>query len=185
MKVNAAMMDASDLQIRNRGLEALNRLDAEAAAAQLRRCCGARRWLDAMLRRRPFADLDALLQGAETSADELSRDDWLEAFAHHPKIGDLQGLRQRFATTAGWSEGEQAAVGEADDQVLRELAAGNRAYEERFGFIFIVCASGKSAAEMLALLHERLPNDPAEEWRVAAEQQRRITRLRLDKLLLD
>lgn len=138
-----------------------------------------------MARGRPYGSWDTLLQAAESVADGLLRDDWLEAFSHHPRIGDLDNLRRRFADTASWSEGEQASVAGANEQVLADLAEGNRRYEARFGYIFIVCASGRSAEEMLGLLRQRLPNAPDDEWKVAAEQQRRITALRLDKLLRD
>ena len=155
--------------------------DADARAALLR-CCGSRRWADAMLARRPFASMADLLAAADAVWAGLDRADWLEAFAAHPRIGDLGGLRKKFAATAHWSAGEQAGVAGAGEDVLRELAEGNRRYEERFGHIFIVCATGKTAAEMLRLLRARLPNEPAAELAVAAAEQAKITRLRLEKL---
>lgn len=161
----------------------LDSMDALAASQYLRRCCGADRWVEEVLRRRPFGDLDGLLRSADAAADPMVKEDWLQAFSHHPRIGDLDDLRRRFATTATWSEGEQVAVTLADETVLKDLAAANDTYEERFGYIFIVCASGKSAAEMLVLLQERLGNSPDEEWRIAAQEQRQITRLRLQKLV--
>ena len=161
---------------------ALNRLPAERQAELLERCCGSGRWVQSMMHRMPFADWQAL----RTAADEiwlgLERKDWLEAFAHHPRIGDIDSLRARFAATRNWSEGEQSGVEGAGEEVLVGLAAGNRRYEQRFGYIFIVCATGKSAAEMLELLQERLDNAPADELSIAAEQQRQIMQLRLDKL---
>lgn len=166
-----------------RGVQQLDSMDDVLAVDSLFRCCGSRRWTEEMLRRRPFATRQGLWFAAEQAADLLRRDDWLEAFSHHPRIGDVDRLRERFASTAVWSEGEQASVAEAEEQVLVDLAAGNRAYEERFGFIFIVCASGKSASEMLALLRHRLDGDPTAEWQVAAGEQRKITRLRLEKLI--
>jgi 2-oxo-4-hydroxy-4-carboxy-5-ureidoimidazoline decarboxylase len=135
-----------------------------------------------MTARRPFESADALFAAAEDVWAGLGRDDWLEAFAAHPRIGDIDGLRKKFATTADWSAGEQAGVAGAAEQVLRDLAAGNADYEARFGHTFIVCATGKTAAEMLALLRARLANDPAAELRVAAAEQAKITRLRLEKL---
>ena len=155
--------------------------DADARAALLS-CCGSRRWADAMLARRPFASMADLLAAADAVWAGLDRADWLEAFAAHPRIGDLGGLRKKFAATAHWSAGEQAGVAGAGEDVLRELAEGNRRYEERFGHIFIVCATGKTAAEMLRLLRARLPNEPAAELAVAAAEQAKITRLRLEKL---
>lgn len=165
-------------------VDELDRLDEEALRERLRACCGARRWVDAMLAARPFGDAAGLFAAAASSADALEPADWLEAFSHHPRIGDLAGLRARFGARAGsWSEGEQAAAAGASDDVLADLAEANRLYEDRFGHLFIVCATGRSAAEMLATLEGRLPNDPPSELRVAAGEQRKITRLRLEKLL--
>jgi allantoicase len=156
--------------------------DAEAIDA-FTRCCGARRFAEAMTGQRPFASRAALFGEAEAQWWRLSPADWLEAFTHHPKIGgDVEALRAKFGATAAWSEGEQAGATGADEATLEALAHGNTAYLERFGFIFIVCASGKSAAEMLALLDDRLPNDPAQEIFTAAGEQAKITALRLEKL---
>ena len=132
--------------------------------------------------RRPFGSHDALMATARDEWFRLRRSDWLEAFGHHPKIGDRDSLRQRFARTAHLSEREQAGVDGASENVLDALAEGNGEYERRFGYIFIVCASGKSADEMLCLLRQRLPNPPELEIRVAAEEQAKITELRLEKL---
>ena len=115
----------------------------------------------------------------EQAFDQLDRDDWLEAFAGHPRIGDLDSLRHRFAATAALAAAEQAGTREASDRVLRALAQGNADYERRFGHLFIVCATGKSADEMLAILDQRLSNDPDVELEIAAGEQRKITRLRL------
>ncbi|HEX2569096.1 MAG TPA: 2-oxo-4-hydroxy-4-carboxy-5-ureidoimidazoline decarboxylase [Polyangia bacterium] len=164
-------------------LEALNRLPDEAARTELERCCGARRWIAGMLAQRPFPDRATLLEAARDVWRGLGPEDWREAFTHHPRIGDIEGLRKRFATTAAWASAEQAGASSASEEVLRSLAEGNRRYEERFGHIFIVCATGKSAAEMNALLYERLGNDPETELRIAAGEQAKITQLRLEKLL--
>jgi 2-oxo-4-hydroxy-4-carboxy-5-ureidoimidazoline decarboxylase len=164
-------------------LPRLNEMSAEAARAELLRCCGSSRWAEALAAARPFADAAALYAAAESVWWELSPGDWREAFAHHPKIGDRDALRARFASTAAWAAKEQAGALAAAEDVLDALAEGNRAYEERFGYIFIVCATGKTAAEMLALLRERLPNDPAKELLLAAGEQAKITRLRLARLL--
>jgi len=166
-------------------LDHLNMLSVEEARAAFLRCCGATQWARQMTTRRPFADPDVLLAVADEIWAGLLQDDWLEAFAHHPRIGDLDSLRTRFAGTRAWAEGEQAGAATASEEVLYTLAEGNRAYEERFGYIFIVCATGKSADEMLDLLHARLPNTPVAELPVAAEEQRKITRLRLEKLIRD
>ena len=120
---------------------------------------------------------------AERTWWRLAQSDWREAFTHHPRIGaDVAKLRERFAATASWSEGEQAAVGQASEEVLQALAEANVAYEARYGYLFIVCATGKSAAEMLAILQERMDNPPANELRIAAGEQAKITHLRLEKL---
>ena len=164
-------------------LSRLNESPAGEAGEELRRCCGAARWVEGMTARRPFSDGEALLAGADEVWWGLEESDWREAFAHHPKIGDADALRERFASTRQWAAGEQAGVRSATEETLIALAAGNRAYEGRFGHIFIVCASGKSADEMLSLLRARLPNEPRDEIRIAAGEQARITRIRLERLL--
>jgi 2-oxo-4-hydroxy-4-carboxy-5-ureidoimidazoline decarboxylase len=164
-------------------LKRLNEGPAGEAREELRRCCGASQWAEAMTVRRPFRDREALLAAADEVWWGLEEPDWREAFAHHPKIGDADALRARFASTRQWAVGEQAGVRGAAEETLVALADGNRAYEDRFGFIFIVCATGKTAAEMLALLRERLPKAPAAELEIAAAEQRKITAIRLKKLL--
>lgn len=162
---------------------ALDAMDQEVARAALTRCCGARRWVDAMLGRRPFGTDEALMHAADEVWATMEREDVLEAFGHHPRIGaSMDELKKRFATTSAWSAGEQRAVSGASDETLRALSDGNAAYEARFGHIFIVCATGKSADEMLALLNARLGNAPDDELRIAAGEQAKITKLRLGKL---
>ena len=164
-------------------LEELNRLpDAEARAA-FERCCGSRTWAWRMAAGRPYRNRAGMFAAAERVADKLKRADWLEAFAHHPRIGDREALREKFAATAAWAGEEQRGAATAPEATLDALAGGNREYEEKFGYIFIVCASGKSADEMLELQQGRLANDPDTELVNAAREQRAITRLRLDKLL--
>ena len=138
--------------------------------------------VDEAPKRRPFGSGGALVAAAREEWFGLGRADWLEAFGHHPKIGDRDSLRQRFARTAHLSEREQAGVDGAPDDVLEALAAGNREYERRFGYIFIVCASGKPAVEMLNLLQHRLQNPPEAEIHIAAEEQAKITEIRLMRL---
>ncbi len=157
---------------------ALNSLTESDARAALLRCCGASRWVEQMSARRPFADANALFAAARDIATTLTRSDWLEAFAGHPKIGDFESLRNQSA----WSAEEQSALSSAAEATLRALAAGNRAYEAKFGHIFIVCATGKTADEMLALLEQRLEHSPDEELRIAAAEQEKITHLRLQRL---
>jgi 2-oxo-4-hydroxy-4-carboxy-5-ureidoimidazoline decarboxylase len=135
-----------------------------------------------MLARRPFRTLEGLLTAARDVWFGLDRSDWLEAFSHHPKIGDRDALRQRFATTRHLSVKEQAGVDRASEEILDGLARANEKYEAKFGFIFIVCATGRSADEMLAMLHDRLKNDAVAEIWIAAEEQAKITELRLSKL---
>ena len=160
-------------------------LDAETnerAASLLARCCGSSRWVDRMLDRRPFASDAALHEAADASWAGLDRADYLEAFTHHPRLGDdVAKLRERF-TAAEWSALEQSRVAAADDATLEALRAGNVAYEARFGFVFLLCATGKSAREVLARLEARMANDAATELCVAAGEQAQITHLRLEKL---
>jgi 2-oxo-4-hydroxy-4-carboxy-5-ureidoimidazoline decarboxylase len=151
----------------------------EAARAMLTRACGASKWVDRMMARRPFGRDQKMLTAARVEWFALSEPDWLEAFAHHPQIGDRAGLEARFPQTHDLSSHEQSGIGIAGADTLTALAQANTDYFNRFGFIFIVCATGKSAAEMLALLLSRLPNDRATELRIAAEEQAKITALRL------
>jgi len=164
-------------------LGALNAMDVTEASAALERCCGASRWVKAMVAARPFLTSKALLSAGDRAFSGFQRDDWLEAFAHHPMIGDVDSLRAKFATTADWAGDEQRGAAEADEMTLMSLANENRVYRDRFGYIFIVNASGRSAAQMLEILRERSGHDPDTELEVAAGEQKKITRLRLEKLL--
>lgn len=165
-------------------LTSLNNLPAATRAGALATCCGAPAWVGALNQRFPFATAAALLAAAEEVWHGLAEADWRAAFAHHPKIGDVNSLKEKFASTAAWAAGEQGAVRQASDATLGALAAGNAAYEAKFGYIFIVCATGKSADAMLVLLRARLPNAPAAEIQIAMSEQAKITRLRLEKLLI-
>jgi 2-oxo-4-hydroxy-4-carboxy-5-ureidoimidazoline decarboxylase len=161
----------------------LNELSNEAAERALSTCCGSSRWVAGMLRRRPFASDAAVFEAADGIWSSLERRDFLEAFAHHPEIGgDLAALRAKYGASAALSASEQSGVAGADEATLLRLRDGNRAYKDRFAHIFIVCASGKSASDMLALLESRLPNAPDVELGIAAAEQAKITRLRLEKL---
>ncbi|MEQ1919466.1 MAG: 2-oxo-4-hydroxy-4-carboxy-5-ureidoimidazoline decarboxylase [Elusimicrobiota bacterium] len=164
-------------------LDVFNALPIEGARGELLRCCGCARWADAVLTARPFRDRTALLAASDAAWVKTAEADWLEAFSHHPRIGGKDALREKFAATKAWASGEQAGTAAATEAVLDALAAGNAAYEKKFGHIFIVCASGKSAAEMLDLLKSRLTNDAAVEMRLAASEQNKITKIRLEKLL--
>lgn len=164
-------------------LDQLNRLSEADATAAFTQCCAAQRWVERMVIDRPFESLSEMLEISDRIWEECDFDDYLEAFEGHPRIGDVESLAKKYANTKGWAGGEQKGVEGADRTVLERLAEGNRSYEERFGYIFIVCATGKSAAEMLALLEARMGNPPEYEINVAAEEQNKITRLRLKKLL--
>jgi allantoicase len=174
------------------GVGWLDALPAPRAEAELLACCASRAWAAGVAAARPFGDAATLAATADEVWARLGPDDWLEAFAAHPRIGERvaaapgapegAGAARPPGGTAAWSAGEQAGVAGADPAVLAELAEGNRVYEERFGHVFLICATGLSADAMLAALRERLGNDPATELRVAAEEQRKITHLRLEKL---
>ena len=157
-------------------LDELNDLDREAAEATFERCCGSTAWARSMALSRPFATLEEMAAAGDMIWRALAPGDWLEAFAAHPKIGERAG-------GSSWSAAEQAGVQDAEAAVRRRLAAGNADYQSRFGYIFIVCATGKTAVEMLAALEARLSNESAAELGIAAEEQRKITRLRLAKLM--
>jgi 2-oxo-4-hydroxy-4-carboxy-5-ureidoimidazoline decarboxylase len=164
-------------------LEELNNSPAKEAFNELIRCCGSRRWAERLLARRPFGSREQLLSVSDQIWHGLEKDDFLEAFSHHPKIGDVDSLRKKFADTATWAEGEQKGVQGASEQTIRALADGNAAYEQKFGYIFIVCATGKTAEEMLGLLTARLDNQAERELGVAMAEQNKITHIRLEKLL--
>jgi len=161
------------------GSQTLNAASPDAARKMLLRACGSTRWVDRMMQRRPFGNDARLLFAARNEWFGLTEADWLEAFSHHPRIGDRASLEARFPATHDLSSREQARAGGASADVLAALAEANERYVDRFGFIFIVCATGKSAEEMLELLRSRLPNDRSAELRIAAEEQARITALRL------
>ena len=173
-------------------LEDLNALDEEAAMRAFLRCCGSSRWARQMAAARPFAGAEVMADAADAIWSALDRADWLEAFASHPRIGQTRadGLDRSGgsggsggAGESDWSQQEQARVAGAAEPGLRRLIEANREYEARFEYIFIVCATGKSAAEILGLLEHRLSNDPAAELAVASGEQSQITRLRLAKLV--
>ena len=162
----------------------LDAIPEERATIALAECCGSTRWVSAMLARRPFGSRDAVLSAADQVCNNLSSSDWLEAFSHHPRIGERKSALPQSARGTSWAASEQSGVEKAGDDLRDALAEANREYEQRFGYIYIVFATGKSAEEMLAVARERLRNDPDVEIRVAAGEQRKITRLRLDKLLV-
>ena len=164
-------------------LYTLNNATIEQATHSLMQCCTSSTWVNAMVAARPYAEARSLTKQADLAWQDLEEADYFEAFDGHPQIGNVDTLRAKYANTKELASGEQGAVNEASEQVLLHLAKGNADYLEKFGFIFIVCATGKSAAQMLALLEARLPNDKATELANAAEEQRKIFHLRLEKLL--
>jgi OHCU decarboxylase len=161
----------------------LDELPRQQAFQQLLTCCGSKRWADAMVEKRPFGDAASVESIADSIWWALGREDWLEAFAAHPRIGSKKDVASKEGVAKAWAEGEQAGARSATDAVKDALAAANAEYEARFGHIYIVCATGKSAEEMLALCRARLAHGHDEELRVAAGQQMQITILRLRKLL--
>jgi OHCU decarboxylase len=162
-------------------LARLNALPLREAETTLLSCCGSSEWARRVAAVRPFGSEEELAETSDRIWRDLLKVDWLEAFSAHPKIGSSAGAGSGPARD--WSREEQQGTEGAPSETLAGLAAANRDYEKRFGHIFIVCASGRSAAEMLTLARERLGNDPETELAVAAEEQRKITRIRLAKLL--
>jgi 2-oxo-4-hydroxy-4-carboxy-5-ureidoimidazoline decarboxylase len=158
-----------------------NGLSREEAAKEILPCCGSKAWADGMAKRRPLLDKMALLAGSDETWRGLTESDWIEAFRSHPRIGEARAAAAAPAQSLAWSTAEQQKV--TGDAVKTALAEANRKYENRFGHIFIVCATGKSGAEILAILRRRLENDKETELREAAEQQRQITQIRLKKWL--
>jgi 2-oxo-4-hydroxy-4-carboxy-5-ureidoimidazoline decarboxylase len=162
-------------------LSEFNALPSAQAESALMDCCGSARWAASVASRRPYATVEALHKAADAIWWNLERADWFEAFSHHPQIGDKPAIGSESARQ--WAEGEQTGARAATEEVKARLARANHAYFEKFGYIYIVCATGKTAEGMLAILNQRLQNDLASELSIAAEQQRMITRLRLEKLL--
>lgn len=159
-----------------------NEAEAEAAAREILPCCGSSAWAQAVVARRPFATPGELFVTSNLVWQGLAEDDWREAFDSHPRIGQ-QHAPSATAQSLSWSKQEQSRAATPDDLTTQALAQANRDYEAKFGRILIVCATGKSAAEILDIARARLNNDPATEMLEAAEQQREITQLRLRRWL--
>jgi 2-oxo-4-hydroxy-4-carboxy-5-ureidoimidazoline decarboxylase len=175
-------------------VQEFNRLPAESARQALRRCCSSGRWIDAVLAGRPYAGTDELLAASDAAVATMGEVDLREAMAGHPRIGGAAGAVRSGAAgavrggspdaaPAEWSGQEQAGVRDADDEVRRALADGNAAYEQRFGHIYLACATGRTATELLAFLRSRLGNDRETEWDVVASELAAINQIRLRKLL--
>ena len=162
----------------------LNNMDKTQLTVVLSKCCGALCWVEKMTSIFPVYDSTELLDKAEKIWFSCNEMDWREAFKQHPRIGDINSLKEKFETTSNWAEREQSGVLETSQTVLESLARANTYYEDKFGYIFIVCATGKSAEEMLSMLESRLKNKPGDEIKVAMREQNKITKIRLQKLLL-
>ena len=161
----------------------LNSLPPVEAEKELLQCCGSTRWAQQMTAARPYRTLENLTATANELWWSLDRNDWLEAFRSHPKIGEKKAADPVSTQSSQWSGQEQAGVATASQETVDSLATLNRAYEEKFGFIFIICATGKTSAEMMSSLRERLEQDAVDELPIAAAEQSKITELRLNKLL--
>jgi len=164
-------------------LDELNTLSEAKAEALFMQCCTSQRWVTAMTLGRPYQSRSALQHNATKVWDGLTEPDFLQAFDGHPKIGDLNSLKKKYANTQNSASLEQSGMATATDEIIAKLATGNKLYESQFGFIFIVCATGKSAGEMCDLLYDRLSNDREKEIIIAAEEQKKILLIRLEKLL--
>lgn len=161
----------------------LNSLDPTQAEQEFLKCCGSGEWAKRMIVERPFEDFDDLIAKADRVWWLLEPHDWLEAFQSHPKIGQKKPDQQTSADAQAWSEEEQSGTRNSTQKTAEALASLNNVYEEKFGHIFIVCATGKTSEDILAILRLRLENNPDDELRNAAAEQANITQLRLKKLM--
>ncbi len=164
-------------------MDELNNWDSIKIVEELFKCCGSTKWAKGLSEKRPFTSLQDLFDKSDEVWSTSTKEDGLEAFSHHPKIGNLKNLEEKFNSTKAWAGNEQAAVNQATQETLIALAKGNETYESKFGYIFIVCATGKSAEEMLSLLNERIDNDFETEFTIAMGEQNKITKIRLEKLV--
>lgn len=166
-------------------VDELNALSDSDASKLFRSCCGSSRWVNGMVAARPFDSAQSVMTTSDEVWDKAETADWHEAFSHHPRIGETTAAAAQTSRAASWSSSEQGAVSASSETVQQKLAAANRQYESRFGHIYIVCATGKSADQMLVTARQRLSNDTETELRVAAGEQGKITRLRLERVLGD
>jgi len=163
-------------------VDTLNSLDEDQLREALQKCSGSFAWCELMTRQRPFSDAEDLKEKSDRAWDQLSEQDWLDAFGSHPKIGDVESLRGKFAFTAAWASAEQASVYAATEETLKSLTESNARYEQRFGHIFIVFAPGKTADEMLSILNRRLSNSRDVEFSICSMEHKKITLFRIEKL---
>jgi allantoicase len=182
-KTAAHAAEAGASAAATRGIERLNELAPAQANKALLDCCGSRAWVAAIVARRPYGSENDFFVAADAIWSGLSRRDWLEAFRHHPPIGAGKAAAQQSAEAKKWSAKEQSAAQQAPADTLAEMAEANFEYQSKFGYVFLICATGKSADDILASLRKRMPNHSKTEIQIAAEEQRKITRLRLDKML--
>ena len=163
-------------------ITAVNNLDKEALLAAFLKCCASVNWASQLAGCQPFDNKDDLFFNAKNIwFNKCKKEDWLEAFSAHPKIGDINSLAKKYANTKDLAGKEQSGVESASMETLKALAEGNEKYEKKYGYIFIVCATGKSAAEMLDILNSRLYNGPEKEILIAMQEQHKITEIRLNK----
>ena len=161
----------------------LNSLPHEEAVKALLQCCGSKRWADEVSKNRPYSSFETLVASANDVWWSLQPNHWLEAFHSHPKIGEKKAVAPVSKQSHQWSGQEQSGIATASRETVDALAALNWAYEQKFGFIFIICATGKTSEEMLEALKQRLENDPETELPIAAAEQSKITELRLKKMI--
>ncbi len=164
-------------------IEEFNKLPVNKVKEELLKCCGSNRWASIVMEAFPFKDADDLKLSSDKAWYICGEDDWREAFSHHPKIGQKIADEKKFASTEKWAVKEQSGIKTASTETLTDFHRLNEEYEKKFGFIFIVCATGKTSEEMLAILKKRMPNELHNEIRIAANEQNKITRLRIDKMI--
>ena len=167
----------------NADIASLNSISPDEAEKEFLKCCGCKEWARRMVAQRPFQNLDELTERSESVWWQLQSHDWLEAFHSHPKIGETKAAAETSVKSQQWSADEQSGLRDSARETREQLATLNRQYQEKFGHIFIICASGKTSEQMLEALRERLENTPEEELRIAASEQAKITELRLKKLV--
>lgn len=165
-------------------IAAFDQLNNERKKELLLTCCGSQQWVNNMVELLPYEDLVDVMEDAEQVWYGLDEPEWLHAFSHHPKIGDLSSHQEKFASTAHLASAEQASMATATDATMHELAELNQRYESKFGFIFIICATGRSPKEMLQSINQRLANDRDTELENAVNEQNEIIKLRLQKLFV-
>jgi 2-oxo-4-hydroxy-4-carboxy-5-ureidoimidazoline decarboxylase len=164
-------------------ISSLNELKTDAAHLAFIKCCTANAWVERMVAGMPFSSVETLVSQADINWQGLTEADYLQAFEGHPKIGDVSSLREKYRATEKIAAGEQSGVSKATETTLNALKQLNDDYQEKFGFIFIVCATGKSASQMLEILSQRIVNQRSDEIINAAEEQRKILQIRIGKMI--